>query len=248
MSAARPLVLAALALRGVDVALDVWVRSLQLVPLVWALVRIVTAILLRAAPRAGTGVVLVVAFVSVFNAYAVLHPTDDFDLIVPFFQVRRVVWLVEAALLVAAAILAVAARVRTTRRDVVSTPPQIRRPLVIGAGCWAAALGLIFWWPGTPWANYLAVALIPIALLLRFWMARQLRRGDAILARVAGWIGVVWCLLTLTPIAYGLVIVYLLMTVRGTALFALALFGTFFLLTGAKRLRATMRASPHSTR
>jgi hypothetical protein len=127
--------------------------------------------------------------------------------------------------------------------DAAPTPPDVRRQLVGGAACWTASLALIFWWPGQTWANYLLSPLIPLALVLRFWFARQLGRGDARLARVAGWIGVVCCLLTLTPIAYGLVIIYLLLVPRGIAIFFLALFGTCFLLIGAGQLRRSLRST-----
>ena len=63
MSAARRLVFAALALRGVDIVLGPWGSPPQVLSLLWALVLTVTAIALRARPRAGTGVVLFVAFV-----------------------------------------------------------------------------------------------------------------------------------------------------------------------------------------
>jgi len=241
MSVARSLVLAALAFRGIDIVLDLWVRSPQLVPLVWALLLVVTAILLRSSPRIGAPMTLFIAFVSVVNAYGVLHPSDDFDLIVPFFQARRVVWLSEAALIVAAAIVAVGAGARSAPRDVDRTPARLRRPLVIGAACWAVAVAIIFWWPGTPWANYVLAPLIPIALALRFVLARRLGRADSILARVAGSIGVVCCLMTLLPIAYGLIIIYLLMSPVGASLFGLALIGTFALLTGAGQLRRSLR-------
>jgi hypothetical protein len=243
MSAARRLVFVALALRGVDIVLGPWGSPPQVLSLLWALVLTLTAIALRARPRAATGVVLFVAFVSVVNAIGIVRNTsDELEFLVPFFQVRRAIWLGEAALLVAAPVAAVGARVEVRRHEVARTPWQSRRALLTGAACWSAALGVIFWWPGNPWVSYALAPLIPIALGLRFLLARRLGRADAMVARVAGWMGVACCLLTLTPIAYGLVIVYLLMTARGTAIFALALVGTFALLAGAGALRRSMKS------
>src|SRR5262249_52864782 len=89
--------------------------------------------------------------------------------------------------------------------------------------------------------------LIPIALLLRFLLARRLGHADAILARVAGWIGVVCCLMTLLPVAYGLIIVYLLMSPIGATLFALGVIGTIGLVAGARVLRRSLRPVAIST-
>jgi hypothetical protein len=248
MSAACRLVFVALALRGVDIVLGPWGSPPQVLSLLWALVLTLTAIALRARPRAATGVVLFVAFVSMVNAIGIIrNASDELEFLVPFFQVRRAIWLGEAALLVAAAVATVGARVGVRRHEV-RTPWQSRRALLIGAGGWATALAVIFWWPGNPWVSYALAPLVPIALGLRFLLARRLGRADAIVARVAGWMGVACCLLTLTPITYGLVIVYLLMTARGTAILALALVGTFALLAGAGALRTTTLVSPHSTR
>lgn len=238
---ARALVWLAVALRGVDVALGPWASQPQLVSAIWWLVLVVTAIALRSSPRAGRIVVLGVALITAGSVLGTLHPTDpDLDLLVPFFQLRRLLWVGEAALIIAAAARAVRTPIAARPRGgVVPTPTALRRQLLIGAGCWAAALALIFWWPG-PWAIYVLSPVIPLALLSRFALARHLGRADAMLARVAGWIGVVCCLLTLTPIAYGLVIIYLFLTPRGVAIFFSGVFGTFFLLVGARALRQSL--------
>src|SRR5262245_33979602 len=195
---ARALIFCALALRGIDVALDLWARSPQLGPLFWALVLVVIAAMLRTLPRLASFVLLLAAVVSVVNAINVLRlPVYDMDLIVPFYNLRRGLWLGEAAFIVGAAVVALktsaravaAARAEQPRAE--RTPLTIRRPLLIGAACWTAALAVIFWWPGESYADWSLSPLIPLVLLLRFLLARRLGRADAIVARVAGWIGVV---------------------------------------------------------
>jgi len=132
MSAARRLVFVALALRGVDIVLGPWGSPPQVLSLLWALVLTVTAIALRARPRGATGVVLFVAFVSVVNAIGIVRNTsDELEFLVPFFQVRRAIRLGEAALLVAAAVAAVGARVEIRRHGVARTPWPLRRALLI---------------------------------------------------------------------------------------------------------------------
>ena len=248
MMTARTLMVVALALRSIDVVVGPWGSAPQLGSLFWALLIILTAIALRSAPRVGTALVLGMAALSLLSAINILRvPVEELEILVPFFQLRRVLWTSEAISIVVAAAIVVGTRLHLSRSDGTRTSLLLRRPLLIGAGCWWLSLALILWWPGNRWANYVLSPLIPIALLLRFSLARHLGRADAILARVAGWIGVVCCLLTLMPIAYGLVIIYLLMTLRGTVVFALAVSGTAGLLLGARRLRRSLQAAIEST-
>jgi len=242
---ARTLMWLAVALRGVDVALGPWGSEPQLPSAMWWLVLAVTAIALRSSPRAGRFMALGVALMTAGSVLGTLHPRDpDLVQVVPFSQLRRLLWVVEASLIIAAAATATRTPIDARpRSNIVPTLIALRRPLLVGAGCWAAALALIFWWPGTVSAGSLPVVLIPIALFARFGLVRRLGRVDAIVARVAGWLGVVCCVLTLTPVAYGLVIIYLLMTIRGMAIVALALIGTFALLTGAGQLRRSLRSA-----
>ena len=239
---ARTLMFLALALRGIDVLLGPWRSAPQLLSLFWCLVLAGAVIALRSKPRLGTIVALRLALLSVVNAVGILRaPVEEFEILVPFFHLRRVLWIGEAIVIVAAATVAVATQLRVSRSIGVRTPLRERRLLLIGSGSWSIALALILWWPGNPWASYLLSPLIPMTLVLRFLLAHRLGRADAILARVAGWIGVLCCLLTLMPIAYGLIIVYLLLTVRGTVIFALAVGGTIGLLSGARDVSSATR-------
>ena len=126
----------------------------------------------------------------------------------------------------------------------VSVPSSIRRRLLVGAGSWTAALAVVFWWPDNPWAEYAYLPLVPLALAVRFALARRLGRADAWAARLMGYVGLVCCvLLVITPVPYAFLIVYLLATVRGTFLLAFAVIGTAGLLSGAKAARAWQGAA-----